>query len=1228
MAAEFPDDSLVRYLRLLTPRGKQVINLAQLYSERLGVIHMEHLVFALVDLKTTITTLVLNHLKITRKRFESELSKFDVPRRVITTPPPMRHPVHFSRHALEAMRSANEFRIKRGGKSIRSRDLLVGVLSVPECTVVQRLQGLGIKKEMVEAEIAEDDARRGRGTWKSEVSQAPAQARQSDEAFPPADAERIRAILITGNDDERQVVIDEIANSANALDYGELRRQLITDLASTFSPPDPRSRSRDETASVRSWMASALGLIGHGDSVVTDTLRRLVHPDVEPNESVRFWSVAAFWRLTQEFPTEVKLLGDDKSIVALAEALRAKRQGQTPKLFFRALQDGPPDTVWGILRALRIVPFPELVPLLCGLLQRQKIERGNVIPYETLQALTNEEVLEVSAEELMKVLGLERVVNYVVYTLLDSNHAYRKRFSRLLACMPAAATRALLQDSAESRNQAIASVGQELLGYLDPSFAIDVNEIPPVAGYISDSIPESNQDLEDELGIRNDVKTLCSVLLAYQVKPPLAVGLFGDWGTGKSYFMQKMYWEIKDLSRRAAKASKTAYHSKVVQIRFNAWHYADSSLWASLVTHIFDELSKEVSPEEDPEETKKKLLVQLESAKQARVEAEEEQKRAVSERNLAKNSLEEIREEREKSQVQLSRLRLPDLADVLTGPEQDQLKEQLQGVLDGLGFPSALNSVDELNGIYKQAFTLGGRIQAAIVSIWRSANPKAVLALLVLAVLFFPLASWGIEKLSHSPGIAALSALIADAALTIGAVAASFKKGLSVVSDLLAKFEAKRNNVLQLLDKKRNEVSEEELALRQKLESLQAAEDAARNRVSEADAKVREVEQKLADIKEGRSLSKFLLERVQAEDYRKHLGLISVIRKDFERLNYLLTRGEEGLEKVGRIILYVDDLDRCPADKVVDVLQAIHLLLALPLFVAVVGVDLRWLLHSLDQQYTAFQAGNSRTAAGRSPRPEWVTDPQNYLEKIFQIPFTLHPMQEPGYEKLISVLMPEAKVDSANMSQPVETAVKGGPQEDNKAGDIGLVNTERKGEDVAGEGVQEVEKQQPTESADINEDRDLDPEALIIRSWERTFAVTMFPFIPTPRAAKRFTNTYRILKAPLTKKELAAFEGTSENPGEFQAAMLLLGIAIRFSREAMDLFPEILQAQKGDNTWRTVIRNHLRMDESQSAILEGVDLANDPFVNWVPGVARFTFEAAKTVQARSDAGSHQKSKAI
>ena len=69
--------------------------------------------------------------------------------------------------------------------------------------------------------------------------------------------------------------------------------------------------------------------------------------------------------------------------------------------------------------------------------------------------------------------------------------------------------------------------------------------------------------------------------------------------------------------------------------------------------------------------------------------------------------------------------------------------------------------------------------------------------------------------------------------------------------------------------------------------------------------------------------------------------------------------GQEGersenraLSPIERIILYIDDLDRCPPKRVVEVLEAVHLLLAFDLFVVVVAVDARWLERSRTNRIT------------------------------------------------------------------------------------------------------------------------------------------------------------------------------------------------------------------------------------------------------------------------------------
>ena len=78
------------------------------------------------------------------------------------------------------------------------------------------------------------------------------------------------------------------------------------------------------------------------------------------------------------------------------------------------------------------------------------------------------------------------------------------------------------------------------------------------------------------------------------MQPPLALGLFGDWGTGKSFFMDRLERRIDQFSKAEAAADRhgndRVYCRHIVQLKFNAWHYIDENLWASLANAIFEGL--------------------------------------------------------------------------------------------------------------------------------------------------------------------------------------------------------------------------------------------------------------------------------------------------------------------------------------------------------------------------------------------------------------------------------------------------------------------------------------------------------------------------------------------------------------------------------------------------------------------------------------------------------------
>jgi predicted KAP-like P-loop ATPase len=124
------------------------------------------------------------------------------------------------------------------------------------------------------------------------------------------------------------------------------------------------------------------------------------------------------------------------------------------------------------------------------------------------------------------------------------------------------------------------------------------------------------------------------------------------------------------------------------------------------------------------------------------------------------------------------------------------------------------------------------------------------------------------------------------------------------------------------------------------------------------------------------------------------------------RAGHATDTGDSAPGGIDRIILYIDDLDRCPPERVVAMLEAVHLLPAIELFVA---VDPRWLLRAVAAHYRdVLDAPATRsTDALADPHEEqmWRSTPARYLEKIFQVVLTLPPLDTSGYERLLHTLV-------------------------------------------------------------------------------------------------------------------------------------------------------------------------------------------------------------------------------
>lgn len=755
---------------------------------------------------------------------------------------------------------------------------------------------------------------------------------------------------------------------------------------------------------------------------------------------------------------------------------------------------------------------------------------------------------------------------------------------------------------------------------------------PVIAGYKPDT---SGGDDEDLLTIGPDVEVLCSVLAAKDVKPPISVGLFGDWGTGKTFFMQKMQKQFDAIQTKAREAKKTAYCRYIAQLWFNAWHYIDANLWASLVSHIFDELAKYVSQEAGDPESRLRLLRELDTAKELMAEAQAEKEKAEQQKQETEQQLKKLARDRAEAEGRITALKFSDLPALL---ESDQeLKKELGQALQSLGVPAAKESIKDLERALDEAHNLGGRLRTLLLSIWQSEHRGRQIFLLVLVLAGFPALTYVLKFwLPQQWWFSSVGELCGEVTIVATSAATVAHKYVKIGSGYLERLESNVQKVKSALKAKNEEKSKEHVALEKDLNEIKAKELGASKQFSDAQERLRHIEEKIKEIDEGRSLSKFIMERVQADDYRQYLGLIASVRKDFERLDKLLptgavTTGGRGLVPIERIILYIDDLDRCPENKVVEVLQAIHLLLAFRLFVVVVGVDSRWLMHSLRLHSDVFRDSLEGGAdAHQNDRAHWQSTPLNYLEKIFQIPFALNPMPPLGFQKLLDNLT-EAQSDgrgqvAANLPAQTGSASVGSDASSQPGGAAAAKNTQ-----AANVPAIQVSVFDP------------DPEPLQLKKCEREFMWRFQPFIVSPRAAKRFVNVYRLLRASLTSSELTDFV-RQDDSGDYQVVQFLLALQTGYPERAMEIIGDLIE-QNPKTSWQEFIQGYRRrtavttgrkkapaQETSQPARnLEAenwqeffrqlaqitpdifAERSCDEFVKWAQRVVRYSFQAARVL---------------
>jgi hypothetical protein len=974
-------------------------------------------------------------------------------------------------------------------------------------------------------------------------------------------------------------------------------------------------------------------------------------------------------------------------------------------------------------------------------------------------------------------------------------------------------------------------------------------EAPPAPEYDSD-----DTDDDDHLDISAEVQAFAKLIAHRDVKPPLSIGIFGDWGAGKSFFMRQIENEIQRLAEKATRSEKpqreVGYFRRIVQIRFNAWHYVEGNLWASLVEHIFQNLkfpSKDKSKAETEfRELKKHYARQLKLQEEALAQIRAQREEADRSFERARDELDRVKTEQAEAlrkisdvaardywsvldqdfplrarlsgllgqvpvgpggpnpgeeslahalgvgqaaatcrqvrteavakgwteaalaealaqgrtaaeganavvsslgtaeegrlsadlkriapdaRARLEAVKLPSLDAIaaayaklkalpatlrgLRGAEKDAFKAaarpvralgellrsaartgwtaadsaratalagevraaaqprgekslkpadelaasvtaaaaaavELRTLLDALGQAEelgrlaenfaramkragvAVRSARELNDALVEAGAVLERGKGLLAPLFEKGAGGRRFAALLCVILASPAGGWAIQWILQKiaggvgEGLQGATTLMGSLATLLAGGSAWVKSQAARVNELLQPLERARQVRDERLAREKARQDGELLKLQKELDLLRERQSTAQRQMDEAEKKVAEARAELENLDPARLLSRFIGERAESADYRKHLGVPALIRRDFESLSeYIRLQNEELLKegadekknehlRINRIVLYIDDLDRCPPAKVVEVLQAVHLLLAFPLFVVVVAVDVRWLDRSLKAHYEKLFRGEARN--GSDGDLKLGATPLQYIEKIFQIPFWMRPIDPDGCIGLVRGLLQDG-IQRAKAPEVKKTPTTPPPQP-------GPVPAPVQNPVRSNVGPPPVA---PAGTPKPPEDDGLDPKGMVIHEGELKFIEAIADLLGTsPRGVKRFVNLYRLIKAGLTAAELAGFQDAEGGGRSYRAVLFLLALVTGLPTASKAFFeaavdpdaPEELDAlvhrafgrgKTGEEVERLLNWIGKTKDPKSPAAGSLKDLSRSKLADWVDRISRYSF---------------------
>ena len=259
-------------------------------------------------------------------------------------------------------------------------------------------------------------------------------------------------------------------------------------------------------------------------------------------------------------------------------------------------------------------------------------------------------------------------------------------------------------------------------------------------------------------------------------------------------------------------------------------------------------------------------------------------------------------------------------------------------------------------------------------------------------------------------------------------------------------------------------------------------------------------------IEEGR-LEEFLKQNVVKEEEEKKYAAVREFRSDFEKLIQK--------SKQGKVVILIDDLDRCLPRHIIDSLEAIKLFLNVPKTAFVIAADEFIVSNAIKSEYKSLIDASNDGEGNREDLGK------SYMEKFIQLPYHLPTLSRKEVETYVTLLFCQEFLDDESFEK-VQS-------------DFSKFITENKFEKYGWDNIRKI----------------IDPTKYIELNATIGFVSHFSSIIGTalrwnPRLIKRFLNAYEI------RLSLLKSSGLDTQPNKFALLKLML-----LEQQYINLFKEL-----------------------------------------------------------------------